>query len=91
MITAETQDSEKIDQIMNDLEFEVHELSDDEGYTWRELKFEFGGGKFEIVIDAIGDEKLIIVQLGGSCSEEINRLPLTYTNLLKVLQTWGLI
>ena len=89
---TKNQDLEKIDQLMTDLEFEEHELGDDENHTWRELKFEFGGGKFEIVVDAIpGNKKMIFVQLGGSCSEEINRLPLTYTNLLKVLQTWGLI
>lgn len=91
MITTGIEDSDKIQQLMTDLEFEEHELSDESSDSWRELKFEFGGGKFEIVIDEINDKKTIIVQLGGSCSEEINRLPLTYTNLLKVLQTWGVI
>lgn len=88
-------DREKLEDLMRSLGFELKHggswEDEDDKFSWHELAFDFNDGQFEIVVDEIGEKEQIVVQLGGSCSEEICRYDATHANMLRIAQIWGLI
>lgn len=92
MIEEKISEAERLKEFMQNLGFEERDNDDgDDTAYWQELSFKFGGGKFELVVDEICGKMTIVVQLGGSCSEEITRKPFNLKNMTQIAQTWGLI